>query len=76
MERVFGRKTFKLTGSTDGGENVTTFNDKMEFTVVSLKDEYEVVLLDAFNHWETGKKVIEEMSSYSSWIKYTKMGIK
>ena len=69
-------KTFKLTGSTDGGENVTTFNDKMEFTVVSLKDEYEVVLLDAFNHWETGKKVIEEMNSYSSWIKYTKYGNK
>ena len=69
-------KTFKLAGSTDGGENVITFNDKMEFTVVSLKDEYEVVLLDAFNHWETGKKVIEEMNSYSSWIKYTKNGNK
>lgn len=69
-------KTFKLAGSMDGGENVTTFNDKMEFTVVSLKDEYEVVLLDAFNHWQTGKKVIEEMNSYSSWIKYTKNGNK
>lgn len=69
-------KTFKLAGSMDGGENVITFNDKMEFTVVSLKDEYEVVLLDAFNHWQTGKKVIEEMNSYSSWIKYTKNGNK
>lgn len=69
-------KTFKLAGSMDGGENVITFNDKMEFTVVSLKDEYEVVLLNAFNHWQTGKKVIEEMNSYSSWIKYTKNGNK
>lgn len=69
-------KTFKLAGSMDGGENVITFNDKMEFTMVSLKDEYEVVLLDAFNHWQTGKKVIEEMNSYSSWIKYTKNGNK
>lgn len=69
-------KTFKLAGSMDGGENVITFNDKMEFTVVSLKDEYEVVLLDAFNHWQTGKKVIKEMNSYSSWIKYTKNGNK
>lgn len=69
-------KTFKLAGSMDGGENVITFNDKMEFTVVSLKDEYEVVLLDAFNYWQTGKKVIEEMNSYSSWIKYTKNGNK
>lgn len=69
-------KTFKLAGSMDGGENVITFNDKMEFTVVSLKDEYEVVLLDAFNHRQTGKKVIEEMNSYSSWIKYTKNGNK
>ena len=69
-------KTFKLAGSMDGGENVITFNDKMEFTVVSLKDEYEVVLLDAFNLWQTGKKVIEEMNSYSSWIKYTKNGNK
>lgn len=69
-------KTFKLAGSMDGSENVITFNDKMEFTVVSLKDEYEVVLLDAFNHWQTGKKVIEEMNSYSSWIKYTKNGNK
>lgn len=69
-------KTFKLAGSMDGGENVITVKDKMEFTVVSLKDEYEVVLLDAFNHWQTGKKVIEEMNSYSSWIKYTKNGNK
>lgn len=67
-------KTFKLAGSMDGGENVITFNDKMEFTVVSLKDEYEVVLLNAY--WQTGKKVIEEMNSYSSWIKYTKNGNK
>ena len=67
-------KTFKLTGSTDGGENVTTFNDKMEFTVVSLKDEYEVVLLDASNDQRTGRKVIKEMSS--SWIKYIKNGNK
>ena len=69
-------KTFKLAGSMDGGENVITFNDKMEFTVVSLKDEYEVVIMDVFNHWQTGKKVIEEMNSYSSWIKYTKNGNK
>lgn len=67
-------KTFKLAGSMDGGENVTTFNDKMEFTVVSLKDEYEVVLLDASNDQRTGRKVIKEMSS--SWIKYIKNGNK
>ena len=62
-------KTFKLTGSTDGGENVTTFNDKMEFTVVSLKDGYEVVLLDAYKD-VNGKKQIEEMSE--QWVKYTR----
>lgn len=67
-------KTFKLAGSMDGGENVITFNDKMEFTVVSLKDEYEVVLLDASNDQRTGRKVIKEMSS--SWIKYIKNGNK
>ena len=67
-------KTFKLAGSMDGGENVTTFNDKMEFTVVSLKDEYEVVLLDASNDQRTVMKVIKEMSS--SWIKYIKNGNK
>ena len=67
-------KTFKLAGSMDGGENVITFNDKMEFTVVSLKDDYEVVLLDASNDQRTGRKVIKEMSS--SWIKYIKNGNK
>lgn len=61
-------KTFKLAGSMDGGENVITFNDKMEFTVVSLKDEYEVVLLDAYKG-VSGKKQIEEMSE--QWVKYT-----
>lgn len=61
-------KTFKLAGSMDGGENVITFNDKMEFTVVSLKDEYEVVLLDTYKG-VSGKKQIEEMSE--QWVKYT-----
>ena len=61
-------KTFKLAGSTDGGENVITFNDKMEFTVVSLKDECKVVLLDAFKGAD-GKKLIEEPSE--QWVKYT-----